>query len=173
MTRHAYPGSAMLADYLRAAAGFVPTSTILATVRVSVAAGAILAGIAALFLLFGIRTALRHRTIIEASDTAIRASGPFAASFAWSELDRLKLAYYSARRDRRDGWLQLELGAGRSVLRLDSRIDGFAALVERASRAAAARGLPFDAATTANLTALARNAPADRPAIREARGGAA
>jgi hypothetical protein len=173
MTRHVYPDNAMLADYLRAAVGFVPTATILATVRVGVVAGAILAGIAALFLLFGIRTALRHRTVIESSDAAVRASGPFAASLAWAEIDGLKLAYYSPRRDRRDGWLQLDLRAGRSVLRADSRIDGFAALVERAAWAAEARGLPLDAATRANLRALAGSLPADPPLIREARGGAA
>ncbi len=51
----------------------------------------------------------------------------------------MKLAYYSTRRDRRDGWMQLELRAGASTIRLDSRIDGFAELVERAALAAAAR----------------------------------
>jgi hypothetical protein len=173
MTRYAYPGTAMLGDYLRSAAGLVPATTILATMRVSMTAAAILAGVAALFLLFGIRTALRHRTVVELTDTAVRTSGPFAASIAWSEIEGMRLAYYSTRRDRRDGWLQLELRAGRSALRLDSRIDGFAALVERASRAAEARGLPLDRATAANLRALAVGSPAAVPAMREARGGAA
>jgi hypothetical protein len=170
MTRHVYPGTALLGDYLRAAAGFVPTATILATTRVSVAAATILAGVAALFLLFGIRTALRHGTRIELTDAAVRASGPLAASITWSEIDFLKLAYYSTRRDRGGGWLQLELGAGRSVLRLDSRIDGFAVLVERAARAAEARGLPLDAATAANLRALGIGVSFALPVASEARG---
>ena len=82
------------------------------------------------------------------------ASGPLAASIRWDELDGIKLAYYSTRRDRRDGWMQLELRAGGSRIRLDSRIDGFAELVERAARAADARGLEPSAATAANLEAL-------------------
>ncbi len=56
--------------------------------------------------------------------------------------------------------MQLELRAGRSVLRFDSRIEGFAMLVERAARAAARRGLSLDAATAANLRSLGIGAPA-------------
>jgi hypothetical protein len=172
MTRLGYPGSAMLGDYLRAAAGLVPTAAILATVRVSVAAATVLAGAAALFLFFGIRTALRHATRVELSEAVLRAAGPLARSIAWSELDGIKLAYYSTRRDRGDGWMELELRAGRSALRLDSRIEGFARLVERAARAAIARGLPLDAATAANLRSLGIGSPAAAAAIFQTRRGA-
>ena len=160
MKRLAYPGSALLGDYLRAAAGLAPTMAILATVRVSVTTAAVLAGALALFLCFGIRTALRHATRVELSEAVLRASGPLARSIVWSELDGIKLAYYSIRRDRGGGWMQLEVRAGRSVLRLDSRIEGFASLVERAARAAAARGLSLDASTAANLRSLGIGAPA-------------
>lgn len=56
--------------------------------------------------------------------------------------------------------MQLELRAGRSTIRLDSRIDGFVRVVERATRAAEARGLPLSAATVANLEALGVSPPA-------------
>jgi hypothetical protein len=173
MTRLAYPAGAMLADYLRAAGGVVPCAAILATMRLGTVAAAVLAGIGVLFFVFGIRTALRHATRVELDEAGIRVSGPLAAAIAWSELDRLKLAYYSTRRDRGAGWLQLELRAGRSALRFDSRIDGFTLLVERAARVAAARGLPLDRATAANLRALDAAAPAARPAVGEACGGLA
>jgi hypothetical protein len=169
MTRLAYPGTAMYGDYLRAAAGLVPTAAILATMHVGIAGSAILGGVAALFLGFGIRTALRHRTSIELTEAAVRASGPLPASIAWSELDQMRLAYYSTRRDKGSGWLQLELRAGRSTLRLDSRIEGFAELVERAAAAAQLRGLRLDPATTANLQALG----VDPSAMQRVRGGAA
>lgn len=169
MTQLAYPGNAMYGDYLRAAAGLVPASAILATTHVDLAGGAILGGVAALFLGFGIRTALRHGTRVELTEAAVRATGPLAGSIAWSELDRLKLAYYSTRRDKGSGWLQLELRAGRSALRFDSRIDGFAALVERAAQAAQSRGLGLDAATAANLQAFG----IDKSAMQLVRGGAA
>jgi hypothetical protein len=169
MTRHAYPSTAMLGDYLRAAAGLVPAAAILATARVGVTATIVLTGIAALFLVFGIRTALHHGTQVELTEAALRASGLRAAAIAWSKLDGVRLAYYSTRRNRTDGWLQLELRAGCSIVRLDSRIEGFDALVARAARAAEARGLPLDAATAANLRALGIGAPNRR----EARGDTA
>jgi hypothetical protein len=165
--RLAYPPAVLVADYLRAAAGLVPCAAILLTIRLGVTATAVLSGLAALFFVFGIRTALRHATRVELSETAVRSSGPFAAAIVWSEFDGLKLGYYATRRDRTSGWLQLELRAGSAVLRLDSRIEGFDLLVARAAAAAAARGLPLDRATAANLSALGIDRPAAAPAVRE------
>jgi hypothetical protein len=154
MTRHVYPSSAMIGDYLRAAAGFAPIAAVLAIATLGPVATAILAGLSALFALFGLRTALRHATAIEATTTGLTAAGPFGRTILWAELDRFKLAYYSTRRDRRDGWMQLELGAGAASIRVDSRIEGFNQLVERVALAAAARGLEPSAPTAANLEAL-------------------
>jgi hypothetical protein len=163
MTQHAYPSSAMIGDYLRAAAGFVPIAVILAIARVGTGADLILGGLAALFSLFGIRTAMRHGTRIHMTETGLSASGLLSVSIRWAELDGIKLAYYSTRRDRRDGWMQLELRAGAARIRLDSRIEGFPKLVERAARAAEMRGLELSTATAANLEALGIGSPGVAP----------
>ena len=154
MSRHSYPNSAMIGDYLRAAAGFCPAVAILASASVGPVATAVFVSVAALFALFGLRTGLRHATRFEATETGLSALGPLAATVSWAELDRLKLAYYSSRRDRRDGWMQLELRDGASSIRLDSRLEGFEQLVERAALAAALRGVEVSASTAANLEAL-------------------
>src|ERR1700746_2173478 len=99
MTRHAYPPSALFGDYLRAAAGFFPAITVLAIMPVGTTGGTMLGGFAALFAVFGIRTALRHCTSIEVTEAALQSSGPLHASIRWSELDRMKLSYYSTHRD--------------------------------------------------------------------------
>jgi len=151
---HAYTASAMAGDYLRSAAGLVPSSLILATVPVSTVAAVVLGGFAVLFGVFGARTLLRHGTRIEMTMQGVRAVGPWPRAIAWADLDRLRLAYYSTRRDRNSGWMQLELGADRNRLRLDSRIEGFATVVQRAVNAAVARGVPLNEATAANLEAL-------------------
>jgi hypothetical protein len=161
MTSHCYPTSAMLGDYLRAAAGFVPATAILAAVPVDPAAGAVLGGFAALFALFGIRTMLRHGTRFEMSDSALRATGLLKASIVWEKLDRMRLSYYSTRRDRHNGWMQLELRSGWSSIHLDSRIEGFGQLLEKSARAAERRGLPLDVATLANLAVLGVGVRAD------------
>jgi hypothetical protein len=154
MTRHSYPPSALFGDYLRAAAGFFLTIAIFAIGPVGIVEATMLGGFAALFAVFGVRTALRHCTRLEATEEGLRAPSWLSASISWSELDRMKLAYYSTRRDGREGWMQLELRAGWSTLRIDSRIEGFVNLVRVSAEAAEMRGLSLDPATLLNLQAL-------------------
>lgn len=92
MTRHVYPSSAMLGDYLRAAAGIVPIAAIFATAPLGGVGAVIFGGLGALFSVFGIRTALRHATRVEMTETGLRAVGPLGASIPWAALDRIKLA---------------------------------------------------------------------------------
>lgn len=172
MTRHAYPTSAMLGDYLRAAAGLIPAAAMLATASLGTGGLVVVGGFAALFAVFGIRTALRHGTQIENSESVVRASGLLPRSILWSELDRMKLTYYSTRRDGRGGWMQLELRSGGSALRVDSRIEGFSELVEAAARAARMRGLSLSEATSTNLQALGVKSRQAEPALERAAGGA-
>src|SRR5207249_1424904 len=158
-TRHVYPATAMVGDYLRAAAGLVPTGVVFATEPVGTVAATVLGSFAAVFGIFGLRTVLRHGTSLEMTDTDLRAHGALRARIAWAELDRMKLTYYSTRRDRRSGWMQLELSAGGSRVRLDSRIEGFDRLVRRAAEVAAARGVALNEATLDNLQALGIRLP--------------
>jgi hypothetical protein len=158
-TRHVYPATAMVGDYLRAAAGLVPTGFVFATEPVSTVAATVLGSFAAVFGIFGLRTVLRHRTSLEMSDTELRAYGALRCRISWAELDRMKLTYYSTRRDRRSGWMQLELSAGGSTVRLDSRIAGFDRLVLRAAEVAATRGVALNEATLDNLQALGIRLP--------------
>ncbi len=161
-TRHTYPASAMTGDYLRAAAGLVPSALLLATVPVSSVAAFVLGSFAAIFAVFGIRTLVRHSTRIETTETELRAIGPRRRAILWTELDRMRLAYYSTRKDRHAGWMQLELGAGSVRVRLDSRIEGFEQVVRRAVIAASARGVELNEATAANLEALGVKIPDGR-----------
>lgn len=159
ITRHAYPAAAMVGDYLRSAAGLVPTGVVFATEPVSTVAATVLGSFAAIFGIFGLRTVLRHGTILEMTDTELRAQGVWRCTISWAELDRMKLNYYSTRRDRRGGWMQLELGARGTKVRLDSRIAGFDRLVSRAAEVAAMRGIELNEATLANLEALGIRLP--------------
>lgn len=154
VTRHSYPASAMVGDYLRTAAGLVPTGIVLAVEPVGAVAATVLGGFAAVFAVFGLRTLVRHGTSIAMSDADLQAHGVRPRTIVWAELDRIKLAYYSTRRDRKAGWMQLELGAGAARVSVDSRIDGFDRIVRRAAAVAAVRGVALSDATIANLEAL-------------------
>jgi hypothetical protein len=154
MTSHTYPPSALLGDYLRAAAGFLPAAALLVFAPLALVAGALLGALAATFAVFGIKTALRQLTRIEMSETMLEASAVQKRRIPWAELDHFKLAFYSTELGRRRGWMQLSLKSRRSSLRLDSRIEGFERVVRAAAEAAARRRLPLDAATRANLEVL-------------------
>jgi hypothetical protein len=172
MSRHAYPTPAMLGDYARAAAGLLPVLAIIAIAPVGVVGATVLGGFAALFAVFGIRTALRHGSRFELTEGVLRASGLLRASISLAELHRMKLAYYSTRRDGAAGWMQLELRSGSSILRLDSRVEGFTGVVEASARAAEARGLSLSAATLTNLQALGIEPRSAEPSLDKAVGGA-
>jgi hypothetical protein len=152
MTRHRYPPAALAGDYGRAIAGIALTAPLF-LVSLNPYVAALSAVLLVLFLAFAWRTLLRQFGPLAMTDDGIACRGPFAVELSWSALDELKLAYFATRRDG-GGWMQLALRAGRQRLRLDSRIEGFAAVVERATRAAIARHLTLSVTTTANLAAL-------------------
>ena len=154
MTVLAYPRRAVLADYARAGAGLVILGTPLVAVDTAPVVTALLAVGAVLFLLHGLRTLWLHRLRIRVDGDGVGRLCPVPRTIAWRELRGVRLAYYSTRRDRSGGWMQLTLvGAGGRVA-VDSRLDGFATLTARAVTAAAANGIALDAATAANLAAL-------------------
>jgi hypothetical protein len=109
MSLHRYPPRSLIGDYTRSGLGlaltfpplmlFSPTSLISAVLVLT-------GGLCAFFLL---RTIERHRTIVSVDDEMIAVSGLTASTLRWDELEKLELSYYSVRRDRSGGWMQLTL----------------------------------------------------------------
>ena len=154
MSDHRYTVAALTPDYVRAGAGIVLTAGPLALVRPTPVLAYVLGGLALLFALFAARTAIRHLTTIELTSAGIRALGPFTAAIDWSELSTVELRYFSTRRDRAKGWMQLRVRGPRTALRLDSNIEAFETIAARVIDEARARGVALDDSTLANLTAL-------------------
>lgn len=149
-----YPMNALLADYGRAALGLAATGGPLLFVPPNPAIVIILGGMAGLFLIFGLRTGLRQLTTVEMSERGVRVTGLRSMSLDWSALKGLRLRYYSTRRDRTQGWMQLKLDGPDGTVGFDSHLDGFDDLVRRAAAAARAAGLVLNEATLDNLGAL-------------------
>ena len=150
-----YPRQTLWADYVRATAGVLLCGVPLLALEVNHWLALILAAGFVLFALFLVRTALRHHTRYVLGPDTLCADGPAGAVVEWNRLDRLKLGYFSTKRDRSDGWMQLTVGsAGGRTLRIDSSLDGFHGVVERAARAAEETGLTMSEATRANLRAM-------------------
>jgi hypothetical protein len=149
-----YPARALAADYARGGLGLAASAGPLALVDPAPVVAWFLAALAALFLVYLARTVRRQLTTIELNETGIRASGPLGAGIRWEELRSVRLDYYSTRRDREGGWMQLKLsGAGRA-LRVDSELERFAELARTAAGEARRRGCELDPDSLENLKAL-------------------
>ena len=153
-----YPLPALALDYAGSIAGIACSMGPIVFMRVATPVAWVLAAVAALFLVYFARTVCRQLSHIELDEAGIRARGPAVglpgAAIRWEELRSLQLEFYSTRRDREGGWMQLKLRDAQRTIRIDSELEGFAVVARAAARAAAARGLALDAATIGNLAAL-------------------
>ena len=153
-TRHRYPRRAVTTEYAYSVVGMAFTFIPLGLTTPLPAVTGILAALGALFLAFGVRTLIRHNTVFELSDMRIAMTGGRRAEVRWEELSGLKLSYFSTKRDRGGGWMQLRLKSGGSTIRIDSTVEGFDDLVVRAVRAARTQGLEFEPTTLQNLASI-------------------
>jgi len=149
-----YPRATLAGDYARAAAGLALTVLPLALLDLAAWAAVPLGLAALLFAAHALRTAQRQLTRIVVDADGVRAEGPCGGAVRWEALSGLRLRYYAARRDRADGWLVMTLSGGRDRLRVESTLEGFDALAERAAGAARRNAVPLDRATEDNLLAL-------------------
>jgi len=153
LVTYRYPWQSLVADYARAASGLACTGVPLVLMPLPGVVSVVLAVLSTVFALFGAQALLRQVTTILLDAHGIRAQ-PFGKRLDWDRLTRLRLAYFSVRRDRRGGWMELKLGSGRQVLRIDSRLEGFTEVVRRAAAAAERARLDLEPSTMSNLADL-------------------
>ncbi len=158
---HRYPRDAVIADYVRALAGMAITFGPLAVFHIGSVMVYILAGLGALFLLFGFRTVLRHLTHIEVSAEGIRIAGFAGRAIRWCDLDDMSLRYYTTRRGKLDGWMLLKLKGKGSAVTLDSTLEGFDDIVRRALESARANHIDLATGSLTNLASMGIDAPSD------------
>jgi hypothetical protein len=154
MSVHAYPRTAALGDLVRAGVGMSAATLPLAAITTAPAITVILLAVLALFAALGLRAALLLFTRFEIDETGITAVGPLKKAVTWRDLRMVELAYYSTRRDRSGGWMQLTLVGERCRVSVDSRLDGFRRLAAIAAEVACARNLTLDPTTRSNFEAL-------------------
>lgn len=161
MTTHRYPAGRLASDFGRTAFGLTVALGPILAVDLPPLAFAVFAALAVLFAAYGVQAWRRLQCRFEVTEDSIEML-PFGARLAWRDLSRVRLAYFSVRRDHRDGWMELRLEAGPAKLRLDSRLDGFDHIARCSARAARSNTLALDASTVQNLQALGLEHPSGR-----------
>ena len=154
MTTHRYSLQDLMADYLRAGFGAAVVLMLIVVANIGLFVLLFLLLLLAIFLVYGARTLNRQLTIVEAAPEGIRAYGGLARQMRWQEIKRFDLRYFSTRRDRKGGWMQLRLDGAGAVLRVDSQISDFDALVGQIYTMIRANRAEMNEATMANLTAM-------------------
>lgn len=157
--RFRYARKALIGDYLRAGGGCALTAGPVLFLETATPVAAVLGGFAVLFAIFGLRTALRQSTVIEISDDAIAIMGKGGKRLEWRDVRQLRLDYFSTRRDREGGWMQMKISGPAGHIRIDSSLDGFGEAVGAAAERAAACGIGVTATTRGNLLALGVDQP--------------
>lgn len=159
MSEHRYPWPVLRGDYIRAAIGAaVSAGGALLSAGNSYIFG-VFAAVTGLFLLFGVRTAWRQRLRYTLDATGLTRIPPLGrpVTVRWDALCRMSMRFYSTRRDRSQGWMQLNLSGGGNRISLDSTIDDFDAVARTAARSAAANRIELRSSTLANLEAIGIN----------------
>lgn len=161
MSVHSYPVTAVIGDYTRTAAGLAISIVPFTVAPEKPLLTVLLLALVAAFVVYGLRTVIRHVTRVEVSDAGIHVNMPTSRAIAWTDLARMRLRFFSTKRNRATGWFQLVLADGKTTIAVESSIRGFDAIIEAAAAAAARNGLTLDEATAGNLAALTQGA---RPA---------
>lgn len=154
MSELRYSIAALNGDLIRAGIGFGLCVAPILLVSLVPWLLILLAAPACLFAIFGVRTWLRRSIRVALDDSAVTATGLSSARLAWDEINYFKLSYFSTRRDRSNGWMQLNLRAPSGRLSIDSNLEGFDDVCDRAFRAATDNDVELSGASLRNLAEL-------------------
>ena len=149
-----WPRNAVRGDLIRTGLGFLACAAVLLlvpTVSIMFAAFVIPTIV---FASYVIQTLLRATTTLTIQPEGLGITNYLGQRLVrWDTLDEFQLRYYTLRRDKEAGWLDLKLGSPGSSITLDDRVEGFRPILERAWEAASARDIGISSSTYANLTA--------------------
>ncbi|MEK9660838.1 MAG: hypothetical protein VW644_03740 [Alphaproteobacteria bacterium] len=153
-SEHYYPAAHLRGDYLRAFAGAAFCAFPFFVAPMHWIAAIILGSLTLLFASHGVRTWLRTMETVVMDDTGVTAGVLYRRQVAWQSLGQVRLRYFSTRRDRSGGWMQLVLRGNGVSVGIDSEIDGFVDICRSARDVARANGLDLSETTVRNFLAI-------------------
>lgn len=148
----AYPTKAMAPDLAKSIVGLLICGVIALIPEMLAIIQWTAAGLALLFVFYFVRTLLRFQSKIYISEYGIRLSSiRGGTAFAWSELSKFRLRYFSTKRDGNKGWFELTLQAGESRIVAESSLVGFDELLDISRDWAKDNQILVDDVTRTNL----------------------
>jgi len=154
MNGYRYPISELRGDYLRAGAGMVFFGLLLIGASSVPVMFVIIGSIFCLFLGFAVQTWSRHMTLIQIEPDGLRFYGLRRQEISWDDLTKAKLRFFTVKRDRDAGWMELTLFKGKAKTKIDSRIEGFNDIAAAVARTVEDKGVVIDENSVENFNAL-------------------
>ncbi|WP_281683989.1 hypothetical protein [Thalassobaculum salexigens] len=160
MTVHRYERGAIVWDMARGGLGLLVTGLPLVVTPMATTMTVIFGALATLFGVYVVRTWLRTAQAVEVDADGIRRTGPLEIDIPWADLDSMGLRYFSTRRDKNAGWMELKLTGNGKKLPVESSIDDFEGLVRHCMLVSRRKNLELSETTLDNLRALGLMGPA-------------
>ena len=154
MNEMTYSRGSLVLDYVRALLGLgIVGGLLLFTTPVALVQWLLIA-LFVLFTAFTWRTWSRHQSAFTIHPEGLEQLRPRVNRLGWEELQDVQLRYFSTRRDRKNGWMQLNLqGNGKKII-VDSNLNGFDAILQTVARVVTEKKLDLGAATRENFRAM-------------------
>lgn len=149
-----YCSGTLWAESLKALAGAAVCGAVALSLPFSWFPAGLIGLLGIAFAWYGARVASRTRMRILLSAEGLQEL-PSGRLLPWCEVLGLQLVYYSTRRDREDGWMELTLRTQARTWRVDSRLDDFHEFVRFVLRRTNQNQFKLDSTTAHNLKALA------------------
>lgn len=156
MKRQKYLFSSILSDYLRSMLGLTVCGFLIIVSGVHIVVLYILGMLILLFVTYAIRTVCRHFTSISFDRDCLQVYiGVWLwREIKWSRVAGIKMRYFSTRRDKTGGWLQLIVLDGDTKISFDSHLENFAVFAERALSIAVEKKLSLNPTTLENFKSI-------------------
>jgi hypothetical protein len=154
MKRYRYPTSALRGDYIRAGIGVLVTGGMLIGASAVPVMFVLIGAIFLLFLGFGLQTWSRHMSMFEIMPDGLMVYGLRRKKLAWSDLQGARLRFFTTKKDRDAGWMELTILSESGKTRIDSNIEGFKEILSAVAKQTESRGLPLDENSVENLRSL-------------------
>ena len=154
MSGYRYPIKSLGGDYMRAGLGMAVIALPLIGASSVPVVFVILVALFLMFLGFGLQTLSRHMTMITLEPDRLLVFGLRRKQIKWEEIVGVGLKYYSTKKDRGSGWMELTVKTPSSQTKIDSSLDGFNEIAAKVAGVAEENGTKIDEDSIENFAAI-------------------
>ena len=154
MNGYRYPISALRGNYLRAGTGMIFSGLFLYGASSVPIVFAIVGSIFLLFAGYGIKTFSQHMTMIRLDQNGVQIFGLRRRQIIWGDLTGAKLRFFTVKRDRDSGWMELTLMTAAGKFKIESDLEGFDEIAAAVAQEIEAKGIILDETSVENFNSL-------------------